>query len=149
MSFREVKETEATNEDIISKKLERIFKEPNMKVEDVILSVGDDEEMMEVVRRFSGVNNNPPDEKSAEDLRREIQKYEEELAAIMAEMRVMREEQAGDTEEMLFTMMTELEETVARDQTQLDEFDKELAEAQETEQRLMVEVSRLRSDKNV
>ena len=80
---------------MISKKLERIFNKSNMKIDDVILSVGDEEEMMEVVRRFSDVNSNPLKELTEAELRREIQKFEEEFSAVVADMRTMREEQAG------------------------------------------------------
>ena len=130
---------------MISKKLERLFNKPNMKIDDVILSVGDEEEIMEVVRRFA----DPPEELTEEGLRREIQKYEEEFSAVMADMRTMREEQAGDRQKVLITMINDLEEAVIRDQAKLEGIDKELAEAEETEQRLREELSRLRSEENV
>ena len=36
----------------MSRRLELLFNEPILKIDDVILSVGDDEEMMELVRRL-------------------------------------------------------------------------------------------------
>ena len=134
---------------MISKKLERIFNKSNMKIDDVILSVGDEEEMMEVVRRFSDVNSNSLKELTEEELRREIQKYEEEFSAVMADMRTMREEQAGERQEVLLTMIIDLEEAVIRDQAKLEGIVKELAEAEQTEQRLREELSRLRSEEDV
>ena len=62
----------------------------------------------------------------------------------MADITTMREEQARDRQEVLITMINDLEEAVIRDQAKLEGNVKELLEPEETEQRLREKLSRLR-----
>ena len=138
----------------MSRRLELLFNEPNLKIDDVILSVGDDEEMMELVRRFSHNNINPADdyqEMSEEDLRNEIQKHEEEFADILSDLRRMGQEQAvGHPEnrcEILLKMIEELQETVKENDNKLQDIEKKIADAQEVENSLKEQISKIRCRK--
>ena len=138
----------------MSKRLELLFNEPNLKIDDVILSEGDDEEMMELVRRFSHHNINTADdyqEMSEEDLRNEIQKHEEEFADILSDLRRMGQEQAvGHPEnrcEILLKMIEELQETVKENDNKLQDIEKKIADAQEVENSLKEQISELNPDR--
>ena len=138
----------------MSRRLELLFNEPNLKIDDVILSEGDDEEMMELVRRFSHHNINTADdyqEMSEEDLRNEIQKHEEEFADILSDLRRMGQEQAaGHPEnrcEILLKMIEELQETVKENDNKLQDIEKKIADAQEVENSLKEQISELKADR--
>ena len=138
----------------MSRRLELLFNEPNLKIDDVILSVGDDEEMMELVRRFTHNNINTADdyqEMSEEDLRNEIQKHEEEFADILSDLRRMGQEQAaGQPEnrcEILLKMIAELQETVKENDNKLQDIEKKIADAQEVENSLKEQISELKADR--
>ena len=137
----------------MSKRLELLFNEPNLKIDDVILSAGDDEEMMELVRRFTHNINTSDDyqEMSEEDLRSEIQKHEEEFADILSDLRRMGQEQAvGHPEnrcEILLKMIEELQETVKENDNKLQDIEKKIADAQEVENSLKEQISELKADR--
>ena len=138
----------------MSRRLELLFNEPNLKIDDVILSVGDDEEMMELVRRFTHNNINTADdyqEMSVEDLRNEIQKHEEEFTDILSDLRRMGQEQAvGHPEnrcEILLKMIAELQETVKENDNKLQDIEKKIADAQEVENSLKEQISELKADR--
>ena len=138
----------------MSRRLELLFNEPNLKIDDVILSEGDDEEMMELVRRFTHNNINTADdyqEMSEEDLRNEIQKHEEEFADILSDLRRMGQEQSvGHLEnrcEILLKMIEELQETVKENDNKLQDIEKKIADAQEVENSLKEQISELKADR--
>ena len=138
----------------MSRRLELLFNEPNLKIDDVILSVGDDEEMMELVRRFTQNNINTADdyqEMSEEDLRNEIQKHEEEFADILSDLRRMGQEQGAGHPvnrcEILLKMIAELQETVKENDNKLQDIEKKIADAQEVENSLKEQISELKADR--
>ena len=148
---------EATlTEEQMERRLENLFQEPGLKIGDVILSVGDDEEMMEVVRKLSEENNNPPASEHEEmgsdqrSLREQITSYEEELSEIMADMRLMRDQQSvgcpEDRKEILLNMMADLEISIREDDTKLERLHSDVEQALLTERFLKEQINKHKED---
>ena len=140
----------------MQRRLETLFQEPGLKIGDVILSVGDDEEMMEVVRKWSEENNNPPASEHEEmgsdqrSLREQITSYEEELNEIMADMRLMRDQQSvgcpEDRKEILLNMMADLEISIREDDTKLERLHSDVEQALLTERFLKEQINKHKED---
>ena len=140
----------------MERRLENLFQEPGLKIGDVILSVGEDEEMMEVVRKWSEENNNPPVSEHEEmgshqrSLREQITSYEEELSEIMADMRLMRNQQSvgcpEDRKEILLNMMADLEISIREDDTKLERLHSDVEQALLTERFLKEQINKHKED---
>ena len=140
----------------MQRRLETLFQEPGLKIGDVILSVGDEEEMMEVVRKWSEENNTPPASEHEEmgsdqrSLREQITSYEEELSEIMADMRLMRDQQSvgcpEDRKEILLNMMADLETSIREDDAKLERLHSDVEQALLTERFLKEQINKHKED---
>ena len=148
-----VEATGSVTEEQMERRLEYLFQEPGLKISDVILSVGSDEEMMEVVRKLSEENNSQPDiEQEGEmlpditSLEDQIKSYEEELGEIVADMRLMREQQRvgcpEDRKEILLNLIADLEISAREDDTRLERLQSRLDLALRTERSLKEELNK-------
>ena len=142
------------------RRLEYLLQEPGIKIGDVILSVGTDEEMMEIVRKLSEEENNNQPARELEELgttdhsqsqsqssmKDEIKSYEEELSEILADMRMMRDQQSvgcpEDRREILLNMMADLETSVREDHSKLELLHNEVEQALLTEKNLKEEIDK-------
>ena len=148
-----VEATGSVTEEQMERRLEYLFQEPGLKISDVILSVGSDEEMMEVVRKLSEENNSQPDIEQEEEmlpditsLEDQIKSYEEELGEIVADMRLMREQQSvgcpEDRKEILLNLIADLEISAREDDTRLERLQSRLDLALRTERSLKEELNK-------
>ena len=90
-------------EKVQKKRLELLFNDPNLKIEDIVIAVGD-EEIEEEIKNLTKLKTKLEDEvqefRTMKEMTEEIEKLYEEFDQIMDDMKklrkVQREEQGGD-----------------------------------------------------
>ena len=134
-------------EKVKQKRLEILFNDPNIKMEDVIIAVGD-EEIEKEIRSLRELKDKLEDEDkdllSVKEMTEEIEKCYEEFDKILADMKRMRNEQlkvgGGVKCEMMRDMLREMSGQVDENEQKEQNFLKDIEIATETEKKLKEEL---------
>ena len=135
--------TQQDLEKVKQKRLEILFNDPNIKMEDVIIAVGD-KEIEEEIRRLTELKDKLEDEGkdllSAKEMIEEIEKCYEEFDKTMADMKRMRNDQlkvgGGVKCEMMREMLREISGQVDENETKEKNLLRDIEIATETEKKL-------------
>ena len=130
-------------EKLKKKRLEIMFNDPNIKMEDVIIAVGETE-IEEKIRSLTELKDKLEDEEedllSVKEMTEEIDKCYEEFDKILADMKRMRNEQlkvgGGVKCEMMRDMLREMSGQVDENEQKEQNFLKDIEIATETEKKL-------------
>ena len=130
-------------EKVKQRRLEILFNDPNMKMEDVIIAVGD-QEIEEEIRSLTEIKDKLEDEQkdllSVREMTEEIDRNYEEFDQIMADMKRMRNEQLQDCGgakcEMMREMLREVSGQVDENETKEKNLLRDIEIATETEKKL-------------
>ena len=134
-------------EKVKQKRLEILFNDPNIKMEEVIIAVGD-EEIEEEIRSLTEMKDKLEDEQkdlmSVREMTEEIERSYEEFDQIMADMKKMRNEQlqegGGAKCEMMREMLREVSGQVDENETKEKSLLKDIEIATETDKKLKEEL---------
>ena len=130
-------------EKLKQRRLETLFNDPNMKMEDVIIAVGD-QEIEEEIRSLTVMKDKLEDEQkdlmSVREMTEEIDRSYEEFDQIMSDMKRMRNEQLQDGGgakcEMMREMLREVSGQVDENEKKEKSLLKDIEIATETEKKL-------------
>ena len=139
--------TQQDLEKVKQKRLEILFNDPNIKMEDVFIAVGD-KEIEEEIRSLTELKDKLEDEQrdlmSVREMSEEIEKCYEEFDQTLADMKRMRKEQLQDGGgakcEMMREMLREISGQVDENEVKEQNILKDIEIAVETEKKLKEEL---------
>ena len=130
-------------ERIRKKRLELLFNDPNIKIEDIVVAVGD-KEIEEEIKNLTELKNKMEDEvqqcRTMKEMTEEVEKLHEEFDQIMADMQEIRnvqvEEQGGDKLLYIRKMIDAISAEVEVNEKKQSQLNEDIEKAVETEKKL-------------
>ena len=153
-----VMENEASNAKTLEsiemkrKRLELLFGDPNLKIEDIVKPIGEKElkERGEKLKKEKEDLLKKDDENATiQELVEEVKKSKEEYENVMKEIQMMRQEQVGGIEEtceIMHTMCVDITGYVKKVEQNIKEMEEEKIRAAESEQKLREELHIARNE---